>query len=540
MNLRAFFSLAAAAIAIAASAEVTLPRVVSSGMVAQRGDSVKIWGKASPGETVDVAAKGLGKGKVKKYKALVSTFAAADSTWMVKLPPMPVGGPYTLTINDITIDNVLSGDVYICSGQSNMELPVARVTDMFADEIAAYENPNIRQFNVPSVVDFGRKNDDVPSGDWRELTQANVMQYSALAYFFAKELYERTGVPVGILNTCWGGTPVESWISEEWLGDYPMAINEMRLYSDPQYRQSIKRLEAQNYARWDQVMNAGDPGVGKWNDPALDDSQWTVVDLLSTDWATDGLNPVNGSHWFRKSLVLPAEAAGQPAVLRLGCIVDADSVFVNGQFVGNVTYQYPPRIYQVPAGLLREGDNNITIRMISQHGEGHFVPEKPYKLIVGDSEYSLEGDWRYHLGARMPEGPGQEFWCYKPTVLYNAMIHPFLNVNAAGAIWYQGESNVERRNQYAGLLKTMIANWREDFDNPDMPFYIVELADYLPFDDVEGRAAWAEMRQVQQQVADETENAYFIHNQDLGEWNDIHPLNKKTLGIRVVDAVMSR
>lgn len=521
------------------NAAVTLPKIISSDMIVQRNQPVKIWGKADPGETVSVNAKRTDKGK--KYKSNAVTSADADGNWIVELPAMPEGGEYEIGINDIVLTNVLSGDVFLCSGQSNMELPVARVTDMFADEIAEYNNPKIRQFNVPSVVEFHQPLDDVPYGSWKEINQENVMQFSALAYFFAKDLFDRTGVPVGIVNSSWGGTPVESWIREEYLQDYPLAISQKRLYEDDGYRDRIKKLEGENYARWNSVLNANDPGCNsevKWTSPELDDSGWQEIDFMERQWASDGLNPLNGSHWFRKNVDLPASVEGKPATLRMGCIVDADSVFVNGVFVGNVTYQYPPRIYKVPAGVLKPGNNNVTVRLISQNGFPQFVPEKPYKLIFDDAEYSLEGKWRYHTGAVMPNGPASEFWCYKPTVLYNAMIHPFINCNFAGTVWYQGESNVGRRNQYASLLETMIANWREDFGAPDMPFYIVELADYLPYSDKGGRAAWADMRIQQAKVAEETDNAYLIKNSDLGEWNDIHPLDKKTLGARVADKVM--
>lgn len=537
---------------MALEAKVTLPHLISSGMVVQRNQPVKLWGKADPSEAVNV--------KVAKGKS-ASTVADADGNWSVSLPALKAGGPYTITINDITLDNVMSGDVLLCSGQSNMELPVRRVTDMFAEEIASYDNPNIRHFRVPNVFEFHGPKDDV-DGSWKELTQENVMNFSALGYFISKALYEETGVPVGIINSSWGGTPVEAWISEEYLAPYPRAINEKRLYEDDGYRDRIKKLEGENYARWNNVLYLGDPGLHgavKWMEPDFDDSSWVEVDLISgnsvTDgtvtgddlhnawrgaqWATDGLNPVNGSHWFRKNINLTAEQASKPGVLRLGCIVDADSVYVNGVFVGTTSYQYPPRIYNVPAGVLKEGKNNVTVRLFSQNGQGHFVAEKPYCLILGDERIDLTGNWRYNRGAAMTPGPGMEFYCYKPTVLYNAMIHPLINVPVSGVVWYQGESNVSRRNEYASLLETMMANWRDSMNNPELPFYIVELADFLHSSDKRGRASWAEMRKQQAKAAEDTPNAYLIPNSDLGEWNDIHPLDKKTLGNRVVKAVIA-
>ena len=542
--------LAGAAVTFA-EAKVSLPSILTDGMVVQRERPVRIWGQADPGEKVEV--------KVVKGRS-VTTEADASGEWSVELPPLKPGGPYTITVNDITLSDVLSGDVFLCSGQSNMELPVSRVTDMFADEISGYSNPKIRQVIVPKEVEFHAPLPDMKPVRWTPVDSANVMQFSALAYFFAKDLYERTGIPVGVINSSWGGTPVEAWISEEYLAPFSRVLNEKRIYEDDVYRDQIKSLERVNFNRWNNTLWLSDPGLKapvKWYEKDFDDSSWAVVDLISGEaenggfsdgcdmlgerrgskWATDGYSRINGSHWFRKSVDLPSDAAAQPAVLRLGCIVDADSVYVNGRFVGTTSYMYPPRIYTVPAGVLREGENNVTVRLISNSGEAHFVAEKPYMLIVGGKDYSLEGPWRYHLGAPMPSAPGMEFYCYKPTVLYNSMINPLKNLPLAGVVWYQGESNVDKRNEYAVLLKTMIKNWRDAFGDSRLPFYVVELADFLHPSDRSGRNAWAEMREFQAKAAAETPGVTLIKNRDLGEWNDIHPLDKKTLGHRVADAV---
>lgn len=528
-----------AILGVAAShAAVTLPQIISDGMVIQRDRPLTLWGTADPGEQVDIKV-------VKGPKASVK--ADASGHWRAELQPLKTGRTYTIEVGDRTVSDVAVGDVLLCSGQSNMELPVRRVTDMFADEIAAYLNPAIRHFIVPKEVDFTTERTDVSPTKWKSVDD-DAMNFSALAYFTAKALNEKTGLPVGIINASWGGTPVEAWISDEAIAPFPRAVNEKRIYDSESYRNNIKKLEGENYARWNATMWAGDPGLHgdvKWFDPAFDDSSWTETDLISGkfadgsgSWSNDGLNPVNGSHWLRKNVDLPASMAGKPGVIRLGCIVDADSVYVNGTFVGTTGYQYPPRIYNIPAGVLREGKNNVTVRVISQNGNPHFVAEKPYKIIVGDESVSLEGKWRYHLGTPMPHGPDMEFYCYKPTVLYNAMISPVITYPVAGAVWYQGESNVSRRNEYGPLLKTMIADWRKASGDADMPFYIVELADFLHHSDKGGRAAWAEMRKTQAKVADETPGAVLIRNSDLGEWNDIHPLDKKTLGGRVADAIL--
>ena len=199
---------------------------------------------------------------------------------------------------------------------------------------------------------------------------------------------------------------------------------------------------------------------------------------------------------------------------------------------------YPPRIYKIPEGVLKSGKNNVTVRLISNSGNPHFVKDKPYKIICGDEEVSLEGKWKYHLGAPMPTAPGMTFFCYKPVCLFNAMIHPLRKYAVKGVLWYQGESNVSRRNEYDKLLSTMIADWRQTFDKPEMPFYIIELADFLAKDNP-ARAARAEFREVQANVSVNNTNTTLIKNSDLGEWNDIHPLDKKTVAGRIVEAVLS-
>lgn len=535
--------------AVMAEAKVKLPALISDGMVLQREQPVKIWGKADAGESVRVNFGKTALPLSVKGKKLKDTYTATTNTdgqWSIELPPLKAGGPYTLHINDTEIKDILIGDVWLCSGQSNMELPVRRVTDMFADEIASYDNEKIRHLIVPKVYDFHAPQDEMPHAAWKKLNQENVMEFSALAYFFAKALYEKTGTPIGLINASWGGTPVEAWVSEEGLKEFPLYINDKRRYEDDSYCAHIKQLESENFRRWNEALYRGDAGLHEatpWYAKDYDDSAWREVDMFASDWGNNGLNPIGGSHWFRQEVSLPDIMPNSEATLRLGCMVDADSVYVNGVFVGNTTYQYPPRIYKVPAGVLKAGKNNITVRLISNGGQPSFVKEKPYKIIYRTAngqpakELNLRTTWKYHLGAPMTNAPDMMFFCYKPVCLYNAMIAPLKNYGIRGVVWYQGESNVSRRNEYQSLLTAMIADWRSAFQSEKLPFYIVELADFLAKENMNGRKAWAEMRQVQAETARTNSNAYLIKNSDLGEWNDIHPLDKKTLGQRVVDAV---
>ena len=526
-------------------AKVKLPALISDGMVLQREQPIKVWGTADAGESVQVKfLKNATPTGVKggKLKVAYTVTADANGRWTLTLPAMKPGGPYILQVNDIELKDILVGDVWLCSGQSNMELPVSRVTDMFRDEIAAYENTNIRQLKVPNIFNFHAPQADLPDYvAWKPLTQENVMNFSALGYFFAKAMYEKNSIPVGLINSSWGGTPVEAWISEEGLKEFPKYINDKRQYEDDAYLKSIKQTEGLSFYRWNTSLYRGDAGLHEatpWYAANYNDKDWKTVDLFSTDWGTNGLNPINGSHWFRKEVEVPQDWNGKEATLRLGCIVDADSVYVNGTFVGAISYQYPPRIYTIPAGVLKAGKNTVTIRLISNNGYPHFVKEKPYKIICGNEEVSLQGEWKYRLGASMPPAPGMMFFCYKPVCLYNAMIAPLQNYGIRGVLWYQGESNVDRRNEYAALLTVLIADWRSTFDNPELPFYIVELADFLSKDDISGRQAWAEMRKEQAKVAETNRNTRLIRNSDLGEWNDIHPLDKKNLGQRAAESAL--
>lgn len=514
--------------ALQTDAKVKLPALISDGMVLQREQPVKIWGTADAGESVSVTFM------KKKYAATADN----NGHWSVTLPSMKAGGPYLMRINDIKLNDILIGDVWLCSGQSNMELPVSRVTDMFATEINEYSNERIRQIIIPKVYNFHAPQETLSATSWKPMTQENVMNFSALAYFFAKEMYEKTKVPVGIINSSWGGTPIEAWISEEGLKEFPIYINDKRLYEDDAYCAHIKKLEGESFYRWNLSLYRSDAGLHEktpWYASNYDDSNWQTVNMFSRTWGNDGLNPIAGSHWLRQNVEIPQTWNNKEVTLRLGCIIDADSVYVNGTFAGTTGYQYPPRIYRIPAGILKPGVNNITVRIISNGGQPEFVQEKPYKLICDDESINLKEEWKYRLGTPMPSAPNMMFFCYKPVCLYNTMIAPLQHYTLRGTVWYQGESNVSRRNEYATLLTAMMADWRRTFSQPELPFYIVELADYLSKEDISGRKAWAEMRLEQAKAAQTTPNAFLIRNNDLGEWNDIHPLDKKTLGRRVAN-----
>ncbi|GHT80163.1 9-O-acetylesterase [Bacteroidia bacterium] len=517
------------AFSLVAGAEVRLPQLVSDGMVLQRNAPVKIWGWAAPQEKVSIQF----------LKAKHQVIANEKGEWEVTLKELPAGGPYSMTIqasNTLTVKDILVGDVWICSGQSNMETPISRVMSMFGDEINQYSNPNIHYVKIPLTYNFHAPQADVPPCKWVDVTPETAQDYSAVAYFFAKEMYEKTGVPVGLINSSVGGSPAEAWISEEALQPFPALLNDMRICQSDEFVAEMQRLGSLPGRRWQTILNEQDKGLNeavRWSSPACNDQDWATTDLLDNSWGRNGRYPANGVFWFRKEIELPANWAGQAALLFMGRIVDADSVFVNGVCVGTTGYQYPPRNYSVPAGVLKTGKNLVTVRLVSQVGFPEFVKNKPYKLVLNNQEISLEGQWKYKTGALMPaaNGGGITFQ-YKPTGLYNAMISPLKNFANKGFLWYQGESNTGRADEYYNLMATLISDWRGLW-HAESPFLIVQLANFMEPALLQQNSGWAELRDVQLQLSQTVANTGLAVAIDVGEWNDIHPLNKKDVGKRL-------
>lgn len=276
-----------------AFAKVVLPVLVSDGMVLQRNAPLTIWGKADPSEKVCV------KFQKKQYKVT----ADENGKWAVTLPAMKAGGPYSMTINDIVLNDILVGDVFLCSGQSNMELPVNRVMDKYADEIEGYENTSVRYVKVPYSYDFSQQKEDIRPVTWRPMTTENVKDFSAICYFFSRLLEEKTNVPVGIINASWGGTPVEAWVSEKGLQNFPEYVHQKALYEDTELVSRITETERLHQQAWNKVLyksDAGLHGVTPWYAEDYDDSDWEKVDMFSDNWAIRNGRPLNGVHWFRK------------------------------------------------------------------------------------------------------------------------------------------------------------------------------------------------------------------------------------------------
>lgn len=507
-----------------------LPRLISDGMVLQRDKDIKIWGWALPGETVTVSFMGQ----------TYSSTADAKGKWEVLLPKLPAGGPHSMEITAsqqrIIVKDILIGDVWVCSGQSNMVIPMERVKDIYEDEIAHCDNPLIRQFTVPDRYDFNGPREDLDGGIWEPLNADTVLRFSAVGYFFAKALFAKYGIPIGLIKACVGGTPIEAWMSEEVVRQFPGNMEIVEQLRVDGYIDSIKQMEEAKVRAWYESIDENDKGIQKdhvpWFAPEYDASDWARVKLPAS-WKEMGLDSIKGAVWFRKEIDVPAFMAGKPAKLYMGTIVDSDRTYVNGVLVGSTSYRYPPRKYEVPAGLLKAGKNVITVRVISNDGNGEFVKGKIYKLFGHGYEINLEGEWQYRVGAAIDEPlPTVTFFQYKPTGLFNGMIAPLLNYGIKGVIWYQGESNTDDPKGYCEKFCAMIADWRKKWGQGDFPFLYVQLANFMEAKDQPSESQWAQLREEQRRALclPNTGMAVAI---DLGEWNDLHPLNKKDVGERL-------
>lgn len=508
-------------------AQIRLPRLISDGMVLQREQNLKIWGWAAPQENISLRFKD------KNYRSK----ADQQGNWSITLPPQAAGGPFELSLkgsNELTVRDVYFGDVWICAGQSNMVLPMERVKERYMADIEQANYPAIRNFFIPTLTNVQGPQADLPSGKWEVATPQNVMSFGAASYFFAKTIYDKYKVPIGLINASVGGTPIEAWISEAGLQNFPDLLATIQQNKDTSYVNGLNRKARQGII----PRPSADKGMlepVKWFDPAYTPKNWRNINVPGY-WEDQGIKDLNGVVWYRKEIDVPASMCGVPAKLFLGRIVDADFAYVNGQAVGNITYQYPPRRYNVPAGVLKPGKNLLVVRVINQAGKGGFVPDKPYFLSANGQNIDLKGDWSYKVGDVFPPfagaPPGGITLQNQPSALFNAMAAPLINHAAKGFLWCQGESNTGNPKPYYQLLPALIQDWRKQWKQGNLPFITVQLANFMEVDYLPSESNWAVLRDAQFKslAVPNTGLAVAI---DLGEWNDIHPLNKKDVGIRM-------
>lgn len=511
-----------------ARADVQLPRFLSSGAVLQRDSAWKLWGKSSPGEKIEVRLDGKSLGKTE----------ARAQDWSISLAAQPAGGPHRLEViakNRSVLEDVYFGDLWLASGQSNMELPLARVRVKYPEEVARADFPQIRFFRTPKDADFDRPRSDFTSGEWRRVTPESAPDMSAVAFFFARQLLAHEQVPIGIIDNSYGGSAAESWMSEAALKAFPKHLEQARRYRNTAYLNELKAADKKKNDAWYAGVDASDRGLVQsphWFADEASASDWPLITVPGL-WQDRGVVAGNGVVWFRRDVTLPSSAAKQPATLVLGRIVDADTAYVNGVEVGHTTYQYPPRRYAVAAGVLRAGKNNITVRVTSSRDKGGLVPDKRYVLEVGGQEYDLRGEWHYRVGTEAQPLQPDAYVGYKPPLgFYNALLAPLSKLRIKGVIWYQGESNTGDPEEYARAFPALIRDWRKLFAQGNFPFLIVQLANFLPANSQPVESQWAATRDAQRRALAEPNTALAVAI-DAGEWNDIHPLDKRDVGERL-------
>ena len=514
-----------------AISQIRLPQLISDGMVLQRNAKTTVWGWASPQEKIECRFKG------KTYR----TTANKEGDWSFELPAQPAGGPFKMTFkgkNTVTIENILFGDVWVCSGQSNMVTPMERVKERYPDEVAHANYDEIRNFFIPTVTSLEGPKEDLPESQWKSAIEGEIMPMGAVSYFFAKKIYEKYKIPIGIINASVGGTPIQSWISENGFKSFPKDLKTIAKNKDTSYtnRFTVRPPGPQTEP---EIKDKGLLENPRWYAPELDTSDWNNY-YIPGFWEDQGLRNLNGVVWFRRDIEVPDALLETDVKFFMGRIVDADEVYVNGTKVGNITYQYPPRRYVIPKGILKKGQNTITVRVTNSGGKGGFVPDKNYELTANGTSIDLKGEWKYKVGEvfgppprGFKRGTYNSFWAQnQPTTLYNAMLAPLTKLNVKGFLWYQGESNSGNPKGYGDYLKALINDMRKQFNTPDAPFLFVQLTNFQAVDYLTTESNWAELRFEQFSALSEPKTAMAVAI-DLGEWNDIHPLNKKDVGERL-------
>jgi sialate O-acetylesterase len=537
----------------APAADIKLAALFSDHMVLQRGQKIPVWGSARPGGEVTVQLEGR----------TARAMAGEDGKWMVKLPAMKAGGPYELLVSGeaadpIRLTDVLVGEVWLASGQSNMEMPV-KVGDYGvlngAQEIAAANYPRLRLFTVTKATSFTPLT-EVKTDGWKPCTPESIPSFSAVGYFFGRKVHQELGVPVGIIHSSWGGTLAEAWTSKDGLLTHPDFKPTMEKFDESVSQiADVQKQYDEQMAAWQLALLQHDAGhvsgQPAWQAPDTPTTDWQDLDQPALWDDKGGLGQLDGAVWFRRQVEVPAGWEGQALELSLGPINDKDITWFNGTEVGRTEGANTgknPRLYPVPAALVKSGPIEVVVRVYDLNNKGGFVGNASDLALrkPGTTEsVSLAGPWKYKIGLDLKNAPPQPtapaFSAENPnnpTVLYNAMIAPLVPYGIRGAIWYQGESNAGQAFQYRTLFPTMIKDWRGKW-GADFDFHFVQLANFQDRKTEPSDDAWAELREAQAMTLQlpNTGMAVII---DIGEAKDIHPKNKQDVGRRLALSALAK
>lgn len=496
-------------------------------MVLQRGKPIRIWGWAEPGEKVGVELAGKS----------ISIVCGTDGRWQAEMESPAPGGPYAVKISSaeksVVLHEVLVGDVWLCGGQSNMELGLTRVENG-AQEILSATHPEIRVFKVQSHVAYAPA--AVPQGAWQICSPQTAGEnggISAVAYFFARKIQDEVHVPVGLVVDCLGGTPAESWMA-------PSTLRALKDFEVP--LDEIARLHAKGGAEYGSFLmhwlDENDTGNNLWSAANFDDSLWKPVQIPG-GFSELGLADAPGICWFRKVIMLPDPLPAGKATLHLGVVDKMDTAYINGQWVGASSWVENPRAYPIAVGILKPGKNILSVRVFKNQPVGGFLSKADdLNLTLGDqTKIPLGGEWKGALSvdARPPHSLPLTYENYPtmPSVLFQGMIAPIAPLSIRGAIWYQGEANFQRAHQYRALLPALISDWRNIFRQGDFQFYIVGLPKFMAHRDQPGSDGWTELREAQALTARTVKNSALAVAVDTGEADNIHPKQKQVVGERL-------
>ena len=531
---------------MSARAQVKLQPLFTDNMVLQQQADVPIWGEDKAGKKVTVTTSW--------DKRKHTTTTAANGKWKVSVATPKAGGPYSITISDgktVRLNNVLIGEVWLCSGQSNMEMPIVGWgNDYFkAEHKDADNHPNIRLLQLNLVASMTPDNHfTARNNGWTVCNYTNLAPFSATAYFFGRDLEKHLNVPIGLIQTCWGGTVAEAWTGKESLEldpDFTKGLKNLSEMSASK-ENAMKKYEADKL-QWQKNVDSKDAGMknGKavWAAPGFNDKSWMTMKVPGL-FSQNGLEKFDGLVWFRHTVDIPSSMKGKALTLRLGSVDDIDVTYFNGVRIGQTEGWAKERVYQIPARLVKAGRNVIAVRNLDTGGDGGLYGKtEQFRLTAegqkgagqGTQEINLSGEWRYKVSTGMLELPAMPANPNGnpnlPTVLYNAMINPLIPYTIKGAIWYQGEANASRAYQYRDLLPLMINDWRSRWGYR-FPFYIVQLANFMARHDHPTESAWAELREAQA-LTTNLDNTGVSCTIDIGMEKDIHPSNKQDVGHRL-------
>ena len=483
--------------------------------VLQSGKKTLIWGWGEEGKKISISFQGRSW----------DSYVKEDKDFFIELDDLQIGGPFTMEVTMeeecIVIKEVYVGDVFVCGGQSNMELPMRRVREKYENEFVENGWSHIFVYKVSECLAFDQPLVNHTHGYWQQCSGEELEEVSAFSYFFAKFLNKDRKIPIGIINLSVGGTPVEAWTSKDGLRDCKKQLQILEEYKDLEYRQKLLEDQEIREKKWYRNLELMESSTDNNN------LEWKKINL-PCNFNEEGIVDFSGVMWLRKKFHLKKGQEIGESLLTFGTLVDSDKTYLNGVFIGETTYCFPPRRYEISNGILKEGENEIVIRLVCRDGKGRVTKGKKYELCLGTGEcVDLTGE--YQIRAECEPALPLIFLHRVPTVLFQGMVFPCCSYGVKGVVWYQGESNDRDPDSYEQLLKIMICDWRNHWKQEKLPFIIVQ----LPNCHVENAIgdSWPKIREAQYK-AQELEDVVTTVNIDLGEDNDLHPLNKRDVAYR--------